>query len=80
MNPSGVSVEFLTGESFLLLKDRKSNGFSGYPGKRIVVYDNERGKGDHQHIKGRERSYEASTVGALICDFLSDVRHARGES
>lgn len=54
--------------------------FYGYPGKRIVGYENERGKGDHRHIKGRERSYEFSTVETLISDFLSDVRHARGES
>jgi hypothetical protein len=53
--------------------------FYGYPGKRIVGYDNERGKGDHRHIKGREHSYDFSTVEILISDFLSDVRHARGE-
>jgi hypothetical protein len=54
--------------------------FYGYPGKRIVGYDNERGKGDHRHIEGLERSYKFSTVETLISDFLSDVRHARGES
>ena len=54
--------------------------FYGHPGKRIVGYDNERGKGDHRHLEGHEEPYPFSTVETLIADFLSDVRHARGES
>jgi hypothetical protein len=54
--------------------------FYGYPGQRIVGYDNERGKGDHRHIRGRQRPYRFSTVELLIADFLSDVQHERGES
>lgn len=54
--------------------------FYGYPGKRIVGYDNERGKGDHRHRGRREEPYLFSTVENLISDFLSDVRHVRGES
>jgi Family of unknown function (DUF6516) len=54
--------------------------FYGFPGKRIVGYDNERGKGDHRHLEGREEPYDFTTVEALIADFLSDVRRARGES
>ena len=53
--------------------------FYGYPGKRVVGYDNERGKGDHRHSEGRQKPYSFSTVEALIADFLSDVRRARGE-
>jgi len=54
--------------------------FYGYSGKRVVGYDNERGKGDHRHFRGRERPYLFSTVEELIADFLSDVRRIRGES
>ena len=54
--------------------------FYGYPGRRVVGYDNERGKGDHRHIKGREQAYSFSTVEALVADFLADVRSMRGKS
>ena len=54
--------------------------FYGYEGQRVVAYDNERGKGDHKHIKGHEEAYEFSTVDKLIADFLGDVhiRRQRG--
>ena len=52
--------------------------FCGRPGIREVAYDNERGKGDHRHIKGNEYPYLFSTVEQLIKDFWSDVRRARG--
>ena len=52
--------------------------FYGYPGKRVVGYDNERGKGDHKHIKGHEETYAFSTVEKLIDDFLADVQTRRG--
>jgi len=32
--------------------------FYGRPGLRIVGYDNERGKGDHKHVEGREMRYQ----------------------
>jgi hypothetical protein len=54
--------------------------FYGYPGERVVGYDNERGKGDHRHIGDRRGRYASSSVETLVADFLSDVRHARGES
>jgi len=54
--------------------------FYGFPGKRLVGYDNERGKGDHRHTKGREVRYAFSSVEQLVADFLSDVRRMRGES
>lgn len=54
--------------------------FYGYAGQRIVGYDNERGKGDHRHVRGRQRPYRFSTVEQLIADFLSDVQRVRGES
>ncbi|MCX7175173.1 MAG: DUF6516 family protein [Proteobacteria bacterium] len=54
--------------------------FYGYPGKRIVGYDNERGKGDHRHFGNRQEPYIFSSVEALVSDFLSDVQHVRGKS
>ena len=53
--------------------------FYGRPGKRLVGYDNERGKGDHRHVEGREEPYAFTTPEALIEDFLSDVKKLRGE-
>jgi hypothetical protein len=54
--------------------------FYGYPGKRVVGYDNERGKGGHRHFEGGEEPYTFSGVETLVADFLSDVKHVRGES
>jgi len=54
--------------------------FYGYPGRRIVGYDNERGKGDHRHVGDKEAMYRFSAVEALMADFLADVERARGES
>jgi len=54
--------------------------FYGYPGQRLVGYDNERGKGDHRHIDGSEELYTLTTVQALITDFIEDVKRARGEA
>lgn len=54
--------------------------FYGTPGRRLVGYDNERGKGDHRHIHGTEQAYVFSTPQQLIEDFLADVRRVRGES
>jgi hypothetical protein len=53
--------------------------FYGYPGQRLVCYDNERGKGDHRHIEGREEAYAFTTVEALIGDFLADVNETKHE-
>ncbi|HEY7245345.1 MAG TPA: DUF6516 family protein [Xanthobacteraceae bacterium] len=46
-------------------------------GKRIVGYDNERGKGDHRHVLGRELPYRFTSPERLIGDFLADVDQAR---
>jgi hypothetical protein len=53
--------------------------FYGLDGKRLVGYDNERGKGDHRHIEGSQQPYAFTTVERLIADFLADVRGLRGE-
>ena len=52
--------------------------YYGYPGRRVVGYDNERGKGDHRHVGDREEPYRFSSVETLMADFLSDVKRARG--
>ena len=52
--------------------------FYGRPGVREVGYDNERGKGDHRHFKGRETTYEFTNVEQLTADFWADVSRVRG--
>jgi len=54
--------------------------FYGIDGERIVGYDNERGKGDHRHVKGRETVYRFVSAEKLVADFLADVHKVRGES
>lgn len=44
-------------------------------GQRVVGYDNERGKGDHKHIDGRERKYRFVDIESLVRDFLRDVEN-----
>jgi len=51
--------------------------YYGYPGKRVVGYDNETGKGDHRHFEGEETGYEFSSVEKLVGDFLADVKAKR---
>lgn len=51
--------------------------FYGYPGQRLVGYDNERGKGDHRHIEAREDPYQFVSVERLLDDFWTDVTQAR---
>ena len=51
--------------------------FYGRPGERIVLFDNERGKGDHQHLGDAETPYNFTSPDDLIADFLSAVDMAR---
>jgi hypothetical protein len=53
--------------------------FYGFPGRRLVGYDNERGKGDHRHLEGYEEAYAFISPEALVADFLDDVRRLRGK-
>ena len=46
-------------------------------GERVVGYDNERGKGDHRHIRGAEMRYTFRDVPALLHDFLRDVKEVK---
>ena len=47
--------------------------YYGRHGERIIGHDNERGKGDHCHYRGRERRYRFTTFEALFADFWRDV-------
>jgi Family of unknown function (DUF6516) len=47
-------------------------------GVRVVGFDNERGKGDHCHLRGTERRYDFVSVEQLIEDFIAAVNAARG--
>ena len=58
----------------------KCSSLYGRPGKRVVLYDNERGKGDHRHYAEREEAYAFKDIETLIADFLADVRRERGEA
>jgi hypothetical protein len=40
-------------------------------------FDNERGKGDHCHLDGRELPYEFTTVARLVEDFIAAVSARR---
>lgn len=52
--------------------------YFGMSGERWVGYDNERGKGGHKHIEGRELRYHFVSVEKLVADFLADVERVRG--
>ena len=53
--------------------------YYGYPGKSLVRYDNERGKGDHRHEGENEARYTFISVEQLIRDFKADIERLRGE-
>ena len=53
--------------------------FHGYPGRRAVGYDNERGKGDHRHRDGEQAPYAFVSLDRLIADFEADVAALRAE-
>lgn len=52
-------------------------------GRRVVGFDNERGKGDHRHLGDREEPYRFTSVEGLVADFLqavSDWRRDHGKA
>jgi hypothetical protein len=53
--------------------------FYARPGELVVLFDNERGKGDHSHIGEVEGRYCFETPEKLIDDFKAAVRAARKE-
>ncbi|HRD89728.1 MAG TPA: DUF6516 family protein [Accumulibacter sp.] len=46
-------------------------------GARVVGFDNEKGKGDHCHLDGKEFPYRFSTIDQLIEDFIKEVDKRR---
>ncbi len=52
--------------------------FFGHPGERRVGFDNERGKGDHMHVLGREKAYAFVSIRQLLQDFRREVEAVRG--
>lgn len=52
-------------------------GYGGWDGRRVIGYDNERGKGDHRHYGSREEPYVFSTAEQMVTDFLDDVERVR---
>jgi hypothetical protein len=47
--------------------------YYGKGGKRLISYDNERGKTDHRHYGDREEPYPFVSIDQLMDDFLADV-------
>lgn len=45
----------------------------------VLRYDNESGKGDHRHIRGKETTYAFVSIDQLLDDFLADVARCKGE-
>jgi len=46
----------------------------------VLRYDNEAGKGDHRHFRGRESRYAFSTPEKLIADFQRDIARCNDEN
>lgn len=53
--------------------------YYGRHGVCLVRYDNETGKGDHRHIRGRETPYEFKSVEQLRRDFEEDMKAVGGK-
>lgn len=42
-------------------------------GRRVLGYDNERGKGDHKHLGDGEQAYRFVSPQRLMADFMADL-------
>ena len=49
-------------------------------GECVLRYDNEAGKGDHKHVRGKEVKYRFIEVDKLVSDFFEDVKRWRDEN
>ena len=49
-------------------------------GECVLRYDNETGKGDHKHVRGKELKYRFVSVDKLIADFFEEIRRWRNEN
>jgi hypothetical protein len=54
--------------------------FFGRAGERLVGFDNERGKGDHYHVRGIERPYCFVSIAQLLQDFRRETEAVKGGS
>lgn len=52
--------------------------YFGKAGKCIVRFDNEQGKGDHQHVNGIESPYPFTDISNLIKDFRQAIQENEG--
>jgi hypothetical protein len=81
MLPDGSIVEMVIWQLPAPTDDRphslKYRLFYGRDGKRIVGYDNERGKGDHKHLLDVEKRYKFTSVEKLVADFLADIERIK---
>lgn len=55
----------------------KNRLYYGMAGRRIVGFDNGRGKGDHCHLDDRELVYQFTSLERLIEDFIAEVDKRR---
>ena len=55
----------------------KYSFFYGRPGERLVLFGNERGKGEHKHIGDVESRYVFESVEKLTADFMAEVQRIR---
>ncbi len=46
-------------------------------GQRVLGFDNERGKGDHCHLDGKEVIYKFTDIEQLFADFTREVAKRR---
>jgi hypothetical protein len=46
--------------------------------RRVIGYDNERGRGDHRHVGDREEPYAFSSIERLLAEFTAEVEALRG--
>ena len=46
-------------------------------GERVVGYDNERGKGDYNHLRSVEIPYRFVDVPTLLADFMKDIQEVQ---
>lgn len=49
-------------------------------GACVLRYDNEAGKGDHSHVRGKEVKYRFVSIDRLVADFFEEVRRWRDEN
>ncbi len=46
-------------------------------GKRVLGYDNERGKGDHRHVEDREEVLSFTSIDEVVARFVAEVEALR---